>query len=123
MATTILGLARFYQRLARIPIAARREIKKAIKISADDLAEQIRNAVPVDDGDLRASVKVDELSERQGRFGYAVKAGSNRAFYAAMQEFGTVKMRANPFFFPTYRANKKRIRSRIRRAVRKAARS
>lgn len=42
---------------------------------------------------------------------------------ARYQEFGTSKMRANPFFFPAYRALRRRIRSRITREISKAIRS
>lgn len=39
---------------------------------------------------------------------------------ALFQEFGTQNMPANPFFFTVYRANKRRIKSRITRAINKA---
>lgn len=53
----------------------------------------------------------------QGRAGYF---DSDNARY---QEFGTSKMPANPFFWPSYRALKRRIKSRITRAINKAIRS
>lgn len=39
---------------------------------------------------------------------------------ARYQEFGTSKMAANPFFWPAYRALKKRIKARITREISKA---
>lgn len=72
-------------------------------------------------------------------------AGNDRAFYARWVEFGTAAhstakgadrsskrkrvaaghmhpgARAHPFFFPSYRANRKRIKSRVSRAITKAA--
>ena len=50
-----------------------------------------------------------------------IYAGDDKAFYARFVEFGTVKMKAIPFFFPAYRTNKKRAKSRVRRAHTKAA--
>lgn len=74
-----------------------------------------------------------------------IYAGNDRAFYARWVEFGTAphsvakgadrsskrkragagKMhpgaRANPFFFPAYRATRKRLKSRVSRAITKAA--
>lgn len=40
--------------------------------------------------------------------------------YAKYQEFGTVKMPANPFFYPVWRARRRRVKVRISRAISKA---
>ncbi len=48
--------------------------------------------------------------------------GSADAFYARFQEFGTVKMPANPFFFPAWRANKRTAQAAMKRAVSKGVR-
>ncbi len=42
---------------------------------------------------------------------------------ARLQEFGTSKMPANPFFFPVWRANKRRVKGRVSRAISKAIRT
>ena len=39
---------------------------------------------------------------------------------AKLQEFGTQNMAANPFFFPAWRANRTRVRSKLSRDIRKA---
>lgn len=49
-------------------------------------------------------------------------AGGGDAFYARFHEFGTVKMAAQPFFFPVWRARRKRVRGRISRAISKSIR-
>ncbi len=47
--------------------------------------------------------------------------GSRDQFQLArLQEFGTQLMKASPFFFPSYRALRKRARGRITRQMRKA---
>lgn len=51
------------------------------------------------------------------------KLGDQDAFYARWQEFGTQNMPANPFFFVVWRANRRRVRGGINRAVRKALKS
>lgn len=66
-----------------------------------------------------------------------IHAGDATAFYAAFVEFGTAPhpqpnnprigyshpgANAQPFFFPAYRALKRRVKSRITRAAKKAAR-
>lgn len=73
-----------------------------------------------------------------------IYAGNDKAFYARWVEFGTAPhsvakgadrsskrkrsggrmhpgARANPFFFPAYRATRKRLKSRVSRAITKAA--
>ena len=57
-----------------------------------------------------------------GTMRITIYAGGGDAFYARFQEFGTVKMPANPFFFPVWRARRKRIKNRISRAVSKGIR-
>lgn len=42
--------------------------------------------------------------------------------YARYQEFGTINMAANPFFFPVWRVWKPRVKSRIRAAIRRGLR-
>ena len=54
--------------------------------------------------------------KRKGRY---TGGNANNARY---QEFGTARMGANPFFWPSYRALKARIRNRITRAANGAMR-
>lgn len=51
-----------------------------------------------------------------------IYAGNDEAFYARWVEFGTQKMPAIPFFFPSYRALRKRVKGRITREMKKAIR-
>jgi len=57
-----------------------------------------------------------------GTMRITIFAGGGDAFYARFQEFGTVDMTANPFFFPVWRAHRRRARTRISRAISKAIR-
>lgn len=72
-----------------------------------------------------------------GNLSITIYAGDDRAFYARWVEFGTSPHTqggrfagtqhpgtpARPFFYPAYRALRKRVRSRTSRAIRNAARS
>lgn len=120
MASGVDGLAKLQARFAKIPKAMRTEVRVAIDKSADELVAMQQRLVPVEHGDLRDSIRKED-----GRHDLSVevKAGSRNIFYAKMVEFGTVKMQARPFFFPSYRALRARIRSRISRAVNKAVKS
>ena len=42
------------------------------------------------------------------------------AFLSGFQEFGTKDMPDNPFFFPVWRARKRRVKSRLTRNINKA---
>lgn len=114
------GLERLKRRLARLPARMRTEVKAALETSADELVEFQKRLVPVESGALR-----DSIVKRDGRHELSVEvsAGNNDAFYAPFVEFGTVDTPASPFFFPPYRALRRRIRGRTSRAVRKAVRA
>lgn len=118
-----------------MPQIAKDEIKKALETSADEIVSMAQRLVPVDKGDLRDSVgwtwgkapkgamtlgKVAEAS-LAGDLTITIYAGNSEAFYSRFVEFGTQKMPAQPYFYPAYRASKKRAKSRVRRSITKAA--
>ncbi|WP_411838575.1 HK97-gp10 family putative phage morphogenesis protein [Paracoccus sp. ME4] len=58
---------------------------------------------------------------RAGDTSTLVPGARNTLFQnARLQEFGTQSMPANPFFFPAWRANRSRVRSKLTRAVKNA---
>jgi len=138
----ILNLARFKRKLSRLPKVAKGEIRKGLETSAEEVVDLMKRMVPVDQGKLRASIGWTWGAPPDGSFVFSkvvgdaglaitIYAGSNETFVdgknvdyqnAFLQEFGTVKMRANPFFRPAWRFNRKRARSRVSRAMGKAAR-
>lgn len=117
MASKVEGVARLKARFAKIPQRMREEVRVAIDASADELVTMQKRLVPVEHGDLRDSIRKEEGVHD---LSVEVKAGSKNVFYAKMIEFGTRKMQARPFFFPAYRTLRRRIRSRIARAMSKA---
>lgn len=127
----ITRVERLQRKLQALPRIARQEIEKAMEKSAAEMVTLARSLVPVDSGDLRQSIgwtwgEAPKGSIRLGTVGggaatITIFAGNSEAFYARWVEFGTQKMRAQPYFFPAYRALRKRAKSRIRRAGTKAA--
>lgn len=133
----VTGLDRLHARFARVPPTLQVEIAKALEFQAEKIVKDMRRLVPVKSGALRrsigwtwgdapaGSVSVGTLRGREyDRIGITIYAGtrnkalgSEDAFYARFQEFGTVKMGANPFFYPAYRAARKDIRPAINRAI------
>lgn len=112
------GLARLKARFAAIPKQMKVQVRAAIEKSADELVEFQKRLAPDDPRtappDLKSSIRT-----RDGRHDLSVEVFTDD-FKARWLEFGTVKMSARPFFYPPYRANRRRIKSRISRAVKKA---
>jgi HK97 gp10 family phage protein len=118
-------------------------MKRLVAVDDGDL----RDSIGWTWGDAPAGAKVISSSEVGERgLKITVYAGSEKAYYAAWVEFGTAPhnvalgggtvagkkqavaglgnghpgSRAQPFFFPSYRALRKRIRDRIKRETAKA---
>jgi len=138
------GEAELRRRFDAIPARVIARVKGDMERYAAQLVVEMKRLAPVETGALRDSIgwtwgdapagslKIGEVRGREfGALRITVYAGNRSArgtrrtqqrdaFYAHFQEFGTVKMPANPFFFPVYRANRARIRSGLARGVRKA---
>lgn len=142
----VQGLASFLQKTRRLRKAAGPAVEAGLlKAGAIVTAEQKRLA-PVDDGHLRDSIRY-ELAHgaKSGNRAVRITAGDKKAFYAGMVEFGTTphKIRpkkakvlqlgadefvggtvnhpgtaAQPFFFPGYRATRRKARAAIAKGVR-----
>lgn len=121
----ITGLDKLNRRLKRIPATTKDALQVTLNQEADRLVTLQKALAPVDEGDLKDSIRTEP-----GRHELAVDvvAGGPKttrpvregvtspAFdYAAQAEADS------PFFFPAWRALRKSIRSRIARAVSKAA--
>lgn len=103
--------------------------------AAEDIVGMMKGLVPVRDGDLRDSIgwtwgapprgSIVVSTLKGAGFGgdltITIYAGSADAYYARWQEFGTSKMKAQPYFFVSWRANRRSTRRKISTAVRKAA--
>lgn len=136
MVNGIPQMQAMFRRKAKAVIAAARA---SAAQGGDEVASAVRYLAPRDQGELAASVRVEQagtVKTRKGDrdfIGVIVKAGdatttvtndTGEVFQnARIQEFGTKNMPANPFFFPAWRLNRSRIRSRISRSVSKAWKS
>lgn len=130
----VKGMAEFQRRWFAIPVKVRQAARETLEQNAEEIVKDMRRAAPVGErGNLLHSINwtwgdAPEGSMAIGTVGgskYAtmritIYAGGGDAFYAHFQEFGTVNMHANPFFFPVYRARKKRVKSRLTRNINKA---
>lgn len=119
------GLNRFYREL---PGNVKQALREALHQGADELVAMQKSLVPVDEGALRDSIrKVVDNSGRdvkgdEGLRVYVIAGGSREGEHATWVEFGTKNTPAQPFFWPSYRFLRRRIRGRVGRAGGKAIR-
>lgn len=123
--------------MARLPEKLRANIRQALEQSAEEITASMRRFAPTskgpDSGTLRDSIGWTWGRPPKGAFvvgrvaqsaesgtGITIYAGSQKAFYARWQEFGTKRAPAHPFFFPAYRLHRRKVKGRIMRAVNKA---
>ncbi|MCF6126065.1 HK97 gp10 family phage protein [Mesorhizobium sp. M7A.F.Ca.CA.001.07.2.1] len=132
--TSILRLAKLQRKLTALPKVARDMIRAAMEKQADIIVAMMKSLVPVDRGELRDSIGWTWGKAPKGSYVVAVVkaslggdltltifAGNEVAYYARWQEHGTQEMPAQPYFFVSWRANKKGSSRAIRAAVNKAA--
>nr|DAE48851.1 MAG TPA: tail component [Caudoviricetes sp.] len=130
----VVGLPKLRKKLEALVAVGRDEIRRAMETSSDEIVALAKNLVPVDKGDLKDSIgwtwgKAPKGAMTLGKvqsdgvdseFTITIYAGNSEAYYARWVEFGTQKMGAQPYFYPSYRALRRRSKSRVTRAVTKA---
>lgn len=134
--------------MADLPKRARERIGQAIDEGAAEIVAMQKRLVPKRTGALANSIVATKgggkIAYSQGIGGgqggdpdltVRISAGNSAVRYAHLVEFGTAPhenagkfagsdhpgSRARPFFYPPYRALRRRVRSRISRAAKKAA--
>ncbi|WP_313349790.1 HK97-gp10 family putative phage morphogenesis protein [Paracoccus sp. (in: a-proteobacteria)] len=136
---------RIIAKLKQIPAVAVDAARIAMEEGAQEIVDAMKAAVPVKSGTLRDSIgwtwgdlppgtfMIDEIrsggnkGDQYATLRIKIYAGAGDGFYARFQEFGTVKMPAHPFFYPVWKKMKpgfnKKIRARVRAAIREAWRN
>jgi HK97 gp10 family phage protein len=148
MATKVERREWLIKKINAMPAVIRTATQKALLESGEEIASLARHLAPKKSGALERSIGVtlgqyvtDNANVRgvdSGSEGHdlsvTVHAGDATAYYAQFVEFGTAPHRngglfkgsehpgstPSPFFFPAYRALKKRSKSRVSRAMNKA---
>jgi HK97 gp10 family phage protein len=123
---------RVFRRLNAIPRAVKQAVAPALITAGRDLSVTMRLLAPVDSGDLRDSIHVTAPGETTPPYSQPggstkarenqvlVTAGNDDVRYPHLVEYGTAEAPAQPFFWPAYRLQKKKLSNRIKRAIRKA---
>jgi HK97 gp10 family phage protein len=147
MAVSIKGLKELQKKLDRLPDKVKVRIREAMEQGAQEIVDLAKSLVSVDTGSLRDSIgwtwgrapkgamTIGKVQSVGGDLTITIYAGNSEAFWARWVEFGTSAhtagglfagaeipaVAASPFFYPSYRASRKRVKSRITRAINKAA--
>lgn len=133
----VLGLSSLRRRLTKtIPDNVRLATAEAMERQAARLVAEMKRLAPVDQGELRDSIGwtwgdspagATVIAQAFGReyetMRITIYAGGGGADHARFQEFGTVNMPPNPFFYVSWRKMKRGIKSSITRARKKAIRA
>lgn len=143
--TRIKGLSKLQRKLKQLPVVAKRHIRAELEKVADRIVAMMKSLVPVDDGTLRDSIgwtwgdapkgAMKIATVAGGELAITIYAGSTEAYYARWVEFGTADhfagglfagarhpgTRSQPFFYVSWRAQKKSAKRAIRKASRDAA--
>lgn len=147
----ITGRDRLLKKMAAIPAEIRKEMAAAIRQGADEIVGLQKRLAPVQSGDLRDSIVASsgkaapKYSTFKGKSGggesdpdlsVTISAGNAKVRYSHLVEFGTAPhlnggkfagtqnpgTPARPFFFPAYRALRRKVKGRITRSTKKAIR-
>lgn len=139
------------RKLAALPDNVRAAVKPAIRQGAEEVVAMQKRLTPVRSGNLRASVTATfggalpryaslrsaSASDRgDPDLTAVITAGNDLVRYAHLVEFGAAPhiaggmfegaqhpgAKAEPFFYPGYRAVRRRVKTRISRAIGKAVR-
>jgi HK97 gp10 family phage protein len=117
---------RLRRKLKAIPVEVRKALKAQNAANAADLVGVQKRfaAASFKDptGDLQAGIRHQDVIDST-RISQKVSAGAKDAKgrdYAAWVEFGTSKNEAAPFFWPAYRLGRRKYKSRMTRAAKKA---
>lgn len=140
---TVQGVDRLKAKLAAIPESVRDAMSDALAGGAADLVAMQRRLAPKDTGELASSIRWNwadgtanadglkagraEQIAAKGETNLAINVttgtGMKIPMNAIWQEFGTREQPAQSYFYPAYRALKKKIAARIASASRRAIRA
>lgn len=111
------SLAKFKNEMRSIRERVRVDARKAARNQAEEIAQNMREVAAKDEGGLAESVRVIDVSKTFGnrvQITMMIRGGGRLTLrrnqksgelydYAVANEFGTREMRAQPFFYSTFR--------------------
>ncbi|MHB8100371.1 MAG: HK97-gp10 family putative phage morphogenesis protein [Sulfuricurvum sp.] len=108
MSAEIKGIEELIKQLQDLPEKIeKRVVRAAVRQGANIIKDKAKDNVPVNEGDLKKSIKVKGVRGKPGTIAFVIRPTSSKkkgksVFYGRFQEFGTSKMAAKPFMRPAY---------------------
>ena len=93
---SLKGADKVFKKLKEYPANVQKAVDVSLMVNMTEINEEQVNIVAVDTGRLKGTLH-PPLKDTQGN--WYLTAGTD---YAIFLEYGTVKMAAQPFFFPPY---------------------
>lgn len=114
----IEGVEELLDKLQRLGEQSKRIENKALREAGSVVEEAIKNETPIQSGNLKRSITTSNVKTKDGM--KHVEVGPSKdAFYSRFVEFGTVKMKANPFMGRGYEKSKNQAMNKISEEIRK----
>lgn len=117
------GMDNLIRRIEEMGKAGVRVENKALKKAGELIVEEAKNNVPVKTEKLKKGLKVSGVRKKNGnKFVLAgIQKGDNsKIFYGKFLEFGTSKMKAQPFMGPAYESKKEEAKEIIKQELKNA---
>ena len=112
------GMDELLAEVERLGKAGNRIENKALREAGDAVKTSIQNETPTRSGKLKASISVSRVKTKGGIKQVEVGPGPD-GYYGKFLEFGTVKMKGNPFMSRGYETSKGEAERIIEEEIRK----
>lgn len=130
------GIGRLKRRLAAIPKNVKEAVQPTLTKQANTMADTMRRLAPDDPAtdapDLKSSIVVTPAGQQTPAYSQpggsmvvpenavAITVGNTDVRYPHLPEYGTTKMQAQPYFWPSVRLHRKKVQQAIKRGVARA---
>ena len=106
------GMENLLSEIEKLGKTGSRIENKALREAGDVVKEAIQKEAPIRSGKLKKSITVSRVKNKDGA--KRVEVGPDKdVFYSRFVEFGTVKMKANPFMSRGYEVSKENAMEKI----------
>lgn len=112
------GMENLLAEIEKLGQAGSRIENKALKEAGDVVKTSIQNETPTRTGKLKRSIEVSRVKTKGGIKQVEVGPGPD-GYYSKFLEFGTVKMKANPFMSRGYEMSKSEAESKIEEEIKR----
>jgi len=113
------GIENIQRAIEQKKVEIKKSFEKELNAGADKIVASAKSKAPKLSGNLKAAIGKNEFWDRGGKYSIYAGIQVNEVFtradgwYARMQEYGTSKMKAQPYLRPAFDSEKKGINDSI----------